>query len=209
MNKFIAIAGLAAISDAQTLREKLQLLTLVQSDLLTSVLDKLDSVDQAVGAQGEELDSLGNEQVIRHHHYSNKEVIEVPELGWHDRVCFEPFPVPSRTTLDFSASLSTPGAANDGFTTVAKMFLLNENGEEVARHETSNHPDDAHFHHSVALIHTEKVETDTEFTFCFMVRDSASDVIIAENGLEWGYKILGPEYNLIEHSFNGDDLQRI
>ena len=90
----------------------------------------------------------------------------MPELGWGQSLCFEPFRVPYGTTLDFSASLSTPGAFNAGHSAIAKMYLYNQTGEAVARNESTNHPENVHSHHSVSLIHTDKVWADTDYTFC-------------------------------------------
>ena len=86
------------------------------------------------------------------------------------------------------------------------MWLYNQNDEEVARHEVSNHPEQSYFHHSVALTHTEKVELDSAFTFCFMVADQGALVSILPNGFEWGYKILGSEYNVTESDFDHTDF---
>ena len=144
------------------------------------MLDELDTVEEAIEAHRVDLDSLDNEQVIEHHLYRNSEAIQMPELSRHQSLCFKPFPVPSRTTLDFSASLlCTPGAApltERHNTAVANMSLLNQSGERVAvaRHETGNHPEDAYLVKrsattavsSLLLTHTEKVEADTAFTFC-------------------------------------------
>ena len=41
---------------------------------------------------------------------------------------------------------------------------------------------------------------------CFAVKDKVDEMIFAANMFQWGYKILGSGYNLIEHRFDGTDL---
>ena len=88
------------------------------------------------------------------------------------------------------------------------MFLYNSNDEMVAHHLTSNHPKDSGFHHSATLIHTEKVDVDEKFTFCWMVADSSPGMKIVSKGFEWSYKILGSEYALEESTFTVSDFTK-
>ena len=73
---------------------------------------------------------------------------------------------------------------------------------------TSNHPLNVHFHHSVTLIHTEKVDVDEKFTFCWKLASSSPDMRIEPNGFEWSYKILGSEYSLKESTFTESDFTK-
>ena len=209
MNKLIAIAGLAAISaaDILNLHDMLDTLNSAHEDFLTLQLQKLEEALETIASHSVKLDALEQAQVISHHHYINDETIVLPELGLDDQLCFDPFAVDAGLTLDFSAMLSTWGAPAGGTLTIAKMWLYDKNDEEVAHHFVSNHPETMSFHHSVGLIHTQKVEEAQEFTFCYMVRDKSTGVEIQPNGFEWGYKTLGPQYKLSEHTFDSSDYQ--
>ena len=90
------------------------------------------------------------------------------------------------------------------------MFLYNyDSNEMVAHHLTSTHPENSGFHHSVTLMHTEKVNVDEKFTFCWMFYDSSPEMKIEPNGFEWSYKILGSEYTLKESPFTESDFTKV
>ena len=44
------------------------------------------------------------------------------------------------------------------------------------------------------------------YKLCIIALDFIEDLVVAENMFQWGYKILGSEYNLIEHRFDGSAL---
>ena len=44
------------------------------------------------------------------------------------------------------------------------------------------------------------------FQLCFYASDKVAEMVVAANMFQWGYKILGSGYNLIEHRFGASDL---
>ena len=59
------------------------------------------------------------------------------------------------------------------------------------------------------MIYSERNESevDQSYNLCFMVKDKVDEMFIKENMFQWGYKILGSNYNLVEHRFDGNDLK--
>ena len=44
------------------------------------------------------------------------------------------------------------------------------------------------------------------YKLCILALDQLEDLVVSENMFQWGYKILGEGYKLIEHRFDGSAL---
>ena len=88
---------------------------------------------------------------------------------------------------------------------------LYQDDEKVAWNSSNKGVSDFfYFTHSVNLIFTERNETaeDMPYKLCIEVYDEADHMGVPENMFQWGYKILGDGYKLVEHRFDGSALTR-
>ena len=218
-NKFLTIAGLAALSAATdlSLQELLNQANTRNDDadqsdtnVMQSVVDhindlysEINSLESDLASAQQEIVNLHNEQVIEEHFYINDE-FRVPDNGVAH--CFQEFTVPAGTSLDFGADYSTRWAKQNG--TSGAQLRLSKNGETVAWQQHTKGVPGTWFTHTASLIYSEKNETEEDMSFklCFYSKDNVAEMTVAPNMFQWGYKILGSGYNLIEHRFDASDM---
>ena len=222
-NKFLTIAGLAALSAANDQLPDLSLQELLNQantrnddadqadtnvmqsvvDHINDLYDEINSLETDLASAQQAIVRLENEQVIEEHFFINDE-FRVPDNGVAH--CFQEFTLPAGTSLDFGADYSTGWKKGNG--TTSAQLMLRKNDEIVARQRHVKGVPGTWFTHTASLIYSEKNETEEDMSFklCFYSKDNVAEMTVAPNMFQWGYKILGSGYNLIEHRFDASDM---
>ena len=121
----------------------------------------------------------------------NAEQIDLPSDTDFDLV--SPFCVAGMSVFKFELAATFENSAGGPGSDVAAMLILQINGETVAAAGISDAEDPS----NVSLIYRGLLDVDSVVRVGVMVIDSDT-VFIGEERLQWGYKIYGPEYALIE-----------
>jgi len=148
---------------------------------------------------------LQNQQVIEEHFYIN----DFDTLPENDLVnCFEEFILPAGKTLNFSANLSSFVGYSPISEVASFSLILYQDEDVVALNKDSTGLNiDYVLTVNSNLIFSEKNVSgeDLPYKFCIAEEDE-NNKIMMRNMIQWGYKILGDGYNLIEHRFDGSAL---
>ena len=174
-----------------------QIMTL--SNRLDEAENKQHQTDQMLSTMKLDIEELENQQVLEEHFYSNDR-LNLPR-GWH---CLPRFYVPPGTTLEFRAvfSSNTMHKANSW---ASSVNLRTIGGESVVLNVNSGQST-TWFTHNAQLTYSGKNETedDVPYQMCFNGHDAMGPegAVVDTNRWQWGYKILGSAYNLIEHRFD-------
>ena len=114
-------------------------------------------------------------------------------------------------TLDFSANVSIAGWPGSNAKNLARLFLAKNKvpavsrGERVAQNWFSSNG--RWTSPSGSLIYREKLDADATYTLCFTYQDKIDPQPYFSKGMfQWGYKVLGSDYNLTTHTFDSSDM---
>lgn len=91
----------------------------------------------------------------------------------------------------------------------AAVLYLEKNGEIVAKHRNAKSVSSWNSL-TATLIYKEnnKTENDDSYKLCFKAYDKVKSTKLEESFFQWGYKIRGSKYNLIEHRFEYDPIEQ-
>ena len=146
--------------------------------------------------------------MIEEHFYVNPNKINF-SVNNRD-LCFDAFSVAAGQTLDFSANVSIAGWPGSNAKNLARLFLAkNKNsssrGDRVAQNWFSSNG--RWTSPSGSLIYREKLDSDATYTLCFTFQDKIDpQPYFSEGMFQWGYKVLGSGYEMIEHTFDTTDM---
>ena len=124
--------------------------------------------------------------------------------------CFEEFVLPAGKTLDFSATISSLVSLEAGNDEVNFQLRLYQGWRLVALNlHNKSVDDDSLSTNNSNLIFSEKniSEEDLPYKLCIGIKDEMKFISFWRNQVQWGYKILGDGYNLIEHRFDASSLK--
>ena len=162
------------------------------ADSFTPVMNKIESLTNADSP-------FFTDNFLKADYFSvNAEQIDLPNDTDIDLV--SPFCVAGMSVLKFELAATFESDAEDGpgpgsNDDAAAMLILQINGETVAATRFADGEDPS----NVSLIYRDLLDVDSVVRVGIMVMSRIDDTIfIGEERLQWGYKIYGPEYALIE-----------